>query len=125
MRPACFFIGVCGLFCIWACSSSPEGLRRKIEELAGSDLEDIIAEHGERGLDSLLSGNPCFEVVEFKIFQGDTARVFRAYARVNFYYLKSLRLYQTRKYRYNTTVKVWDRYDIKLKHSYSGSRKNE
>ena len=125
MKPACVYVGVYWLFCLWACSASPEVLRRKMEKLAASDLEDILAEHRERGLDSLLSGEPYFEIAEFKTFKGDTARVFRAYAKVNFYYLESLKFFQVRKYRYNAAVKLWDRYDIKLKHLYSSSAKTK
>ncbi|MFC1585650.1 hypothetical protein ACFL5V_08900 [Fibrobacterota bacterium] len=98
-------------------------MKKELEVLSRADLADILSELKERGVDSVCSEEPHFEIVEFEVFQGDTGRVFKAYAKVNFYYLKKLKLYQSRKYRYNTTVKVWDRFDIKLKHLYSEPKK--
>jgi hypothetical protein len=124
-RPACIYIGAFWIILLFACSSSPESLRQKIKELAASDLNDIQAELRENGCDSALSSNPYFEIKEFKIFTGDTGRVYKAYTKVDFYYLKSLKLYQTRKYRYRTDIGIWDRYDIKLKHLYTKGRKEK
>ena len=90
-----------------------------MEKLAETDLKDILTELRAKDCDSLISPNPYYEIDEFQVFTGDTARVFGAYAQINFYYLKSLKLYQMRKYRYKTVVGVWDRYDIKLKFLFS------
>jgi hypothetical protein len=56
-------------------------------------------------------------VNEYQEFKGDTARVFQAYASLAFFYLDpSLDLCQIRKYRYNRSARVWERFDVVLEH---------
>jgi hypothetical protein len=122
MKRACFCAGIYWLFLVWGCSPSQDSLRRGIERLAASDLKKIVMNLEQRGVDSVISETPHFEVAEFIVFRGDSARVYRAFAEVNFYYLKALKLYQVRKYRYNSSIRVWECYDIKLKHLYTKTK---
>ncbi|HLP40667.1 MAG TPA: hypothetical protein VK465_04095 [Fibrobacteria bacterium] len=106
------------------CTSSPETLRAKLDEIAKSDLEDILRDLPPKAKGAVLA-KPYYVVDEFKEFKGDTARVFQAYAQLVFFYLDpSLDLCQIRKYRYKTTSRIWDRYRVELKHiprKYSGN----
>ena len=106
------------LFLFLCCSPSNESLQKTLEKQADSDLKDILEEMKQNGIDSLKSDNPYFEIAGFTVFHGDTARRYRAHAVVHFYYLKSIKLYQIRKFRYQMSGSFWDRYDIKLKHLY-------
>jgi hypothetical protein len=106
------------------CTSSPETLKAKLEAIGQSDLKDILDDLPSKAKGSILP-KPHFVVDEFKEFQGDTAIVFQAYASLVFFYLDpELGLCQVRKYRYKTSSRVWDRYEVKLKHiprKYSGT----
>ncbi len=110
-------IALIGLaFSLSGCGSSPERLKTQLEEIAASDLRDILAELEGKKISHLALPNPYFVVDEYQEFTGDTARVFQAYASVYFMYLDSIRLCQNRKYRYRTTSRIWDRYEISLIH---------
>lgn len=120
-----YTIGALGA-CLLAvgCTSSPETLRAKLEAIGQSDLKDILSDLPTKAKGSVLA-KPHFVVDEFKEFQGDTAIVFQAYASLVFFYLDpDLGLCQVRKYRYKTSSRIWDRYEVKLKHiprKYSGT----
>lgn len=107
-----------------SCTSSPETLKAKLDEIARSDLQDILNDLPPKAKSAILA-KPYYVVDEFKEFQGDTAIVFQAYASLVFFYLDpSLDLCQVRKYRYKTSSRIWDRYEVKLKHfprKYSGT----
>ncbi len=99
-----------------ACKSSPDVVQIRLNDILQSDLDYILNEfRGKPGMKA-LSANPHYVIDEFKEFQGDTSRVFQAYASVYFFYLESLGLCQNRKYRYRTTAKIWERYEVKLLH---------
>lgn len=106
------------------CTSSPETLRAKLEAIGRSDLQDILNDLPAKAKGSVLA-KPRFVVDEFKEFKGDTAIVYQAYASLVFFYLDpDLGLCQVRKYRYKTSSRIWDRYEVKLKHiprKYSGT----
>lgn len=110
---------------LWTgCTSSPETLNLKLDEIGKSDLQDILNDLPPQAKSAVLA-KPRFVIDEFKEFKGDTARVFQAYASLVFLYLDpSLDLCQVRKYRYKTSSRIWDRYEVKLKHlprKYSGT----
>ncbi len=98
------------------CKSSPDALRLRLDRIAQSDLDYILNELKEKKGEAVISENPRFVIDEYQEFQGDTARVFQAYASVYFFYLKSVGLCQNRKYRYRSTAKIWERYEVKLLH---------
>jgi hypothetical protein len=94
-------------------------LRSQLHQISQLDLTTISQELIARARDSVLSQQPYYEIVDFRVFQGDTARKYAAYGKVHFYYLKGIKLYQSRKYRFNTISGHWERFDIKLKHQYN------
>lgn len=111
------------VFLMTGCGSSTETMQRKLEKIAGEDLNDILSEVPETAKGVVLA-KPYYKVDEFVEFHGDTAIVYQAKATLVFFYLDpSLNLCQIRKYRYKTTSGIWDRYDVKLIHfpkKYSG-----
>jgi hypothetical protein len=106
------------------CSSSPETMKTKLDEIAKEDLQGIVAELPAKAKAEMLA-KPYYAVDEYQEFHGDTAIVFQAYASLVFFYLDpTLDLCQIRKYRYKRSSRIWDRYDVKLKHipeKYTGS----
>ncbi len=88
----------------------------RLNEMAKKDLEDIMLDLSERGLDSVAAKEPYFKIAEVQFFSGDSARMFAGIAEVHYFYLNRNQFYQKRKYRYRSTSNFWDRYDIKLKH---------
>lgn len=105
-----------GLFLV-GCTSSPETLRARLEEIGNSDLKDILAELSPQAKATAMLPRPRYVVDEFREFHGDTAIVYQAQASLVFFYLDpSLDLCQIRKYRFKTSAGIWDRYDVKLKH---------
>jgi hypothetical protein len=106
------------------CLSSSETLREKLEEIGRSDLQDILNDTPPKAKGALLA-KPYFKVDEFREFPRDSAIVYQAYAKLVFFYLDpDLDLCQVRKYRYKTSSRIWDRYEVKLVHvpaKYSGT----
>lgn len=102
---------------LWTgCTSSPETLQAKLDEIGRSDLQDILNDLPPKAKSSVLA-KPYFKVHEFREFPRDSAMVYQAYAALIFFYLDpSVNLCQIRKYRYKTSSRVWDRYDVKLRH---------
>ncbi len=105
------------------CGSSTDTMQRKLDKIAGEDLQDIIKDVPEKAR-SMALAKPYYKVDEYLEFHGDTAIVYQAKATLVFFYLDpSLDLCQVRQYRYKTTSGIWDRYDVKLMHfpkKYSG-----
>lgn len=99
------------------CGSPPQEMQKKLREIGQSDLEVILKDLPERARREVQLPQPYFVVDEYKEFKGDTAMVFQAYAALAFFYLDpSLDLCQVRKYRYRRSARVWERYDVVLRH---------
>lgn len=106
------------------CSSSPETMKAKLDQIAKEDLQGIMAEIPDKARHSVLA-RPYYVIDQYQEFHGDTAIVFQAMTTVVYFYLDpSLDLCQVRKYRYKRSDAMWDRYDVELKHipeKYAGS----
>lgn len=120
--PSLLLLAACLSLC--GCLSSSETLNEKLHAIARSDLQDILNDLPPKAKSAVLA-KPYYEVDEFREFPRDSAIVFQAYAAVIYFYLDpDLGLCQVRKYRYKTSSRVWDRYDVKLRHvprKYSGT----
>lgn len=98
------------------CTSSPETLNAKLNAIGKSDLQDILNDLPPKAKSAVLA-KPYYLVHEFREFPRDSALVYQAYAALIYFYLDpDLGLCQIRKYRYKTSSRIWDRYDVKLKH---------
>ena len=100
-----------------ACGSPPKEIQKKLQEIGRLDLDVILADLPEKARREALLSKPYFVVDEYQEFKGDTARVFQAYASLVFFYLDpSLDLCQVRKYRYRRSARLWERFDVMLRH---------
>ena len=119
---------------IWAfalvlagCGSPPREIQNKLQEIGQADLDLIVKELPEKARREALLAKPYFKVEDYREFHGDTARVFQAYASLVFFYLDpSLDLYQVRKYRYRRSARLWERFEVTLRHippKYTGAEK--
>lgn len=72
------------------------------------------------GKDHLLE-KPYYVIADLRFFEGDTAKIYAAYAEVDFYYYKDIDLIQKRKYRYEARRHYWDRYFKKMISSPKGA----
>lgn len=100
-----------------ACGSPPKEIQKKLQEIGRLDLDVILADLPEKAHREAMLPKPYFVVDEYQEFQGDTARVFQAYASLVFFYLDpSLDLCQVRKYRYRRSARLWERFDVMLRH---------
>ncbi|MBW8887895.1 MAG: hypothetical protein JF616_09080 [Fibrobacteres bacterium] len=98
------------------CGSSTETMQKKLEKIGAADLQDIVSEIPSQARAAKLA-RPFFKIDSYQEFHGDTAIVFQAMATMYFFYLDpSLDLCQMRKYRYQRTAGMWDRYEVKLVH---------
>lgn len=111
-----YLVSIFLLLSLTACSETQVVIEKKLDHVLQDDLKWIVAEIMRGSGASGLLDKPYYVLEELKYFQGDTARVFAAYAHVKFYYYRDLNLIQERKYRYNTQRKFWDRYHKKLLH---------
>jgi hypothetical protein len=78
-------------------------IRRKLDVILADDLEAIVEGVDKEG----LLDRPYFELVEYKEY--DEA-IYSRMAVVDFYFLKSVNVKITRKYRYIRKHGIWDRY---------------
>lgn len=102
---------------LFACGSPPKEMESKLDVIAKSDMEVILKEIPEKSRQEAMLAKPYFVIDEYMEFHGDTARVFQAYASVVFFYLDpSLNLCQVRKYRYLRSARLWERFDVVLRH---------
>jgi hypothetical protein len=110
-------LGVSAFLLLAGCGSPPGEIRKKLREIGQSDLEVILGELSEKARREALLPQPFFVVDEYQEFHGDTAIVFQAYAALAFFYLDpGLDLCQIRKYRYRRSARLWERYEVVLRH---------
>jgi len=95
---------------IVSCSEPPFRIHQKLETMLQGDLKYIVGEVEKGSGKEHLLRTPYFVIRDIRFFEGDTARIYSAYAEVDYYYYKDIAMYQVRKYRYNTSYRSWDRY---------------
>lgn len=100
-----FVIALCG------CSERTDRIEKKLESYLQEDLKFMVAEtvHASGKKDGLLD-EPYYRVKDFRLFAGDTAEVYSAYAEVDFFIYKDIAMHEKRKYRYDAHARQWDRY---------------
>ena len=110
-------IGFILIVILVACGEKQEVIEKKLDYVLQDDLKWIVAEVVKGSGKKHLLEEPYYVLDDLRYFEGDTARVFSAYAKVRFYYFKDIGIIQERKYRYNTQKQFWDRYYKKLLHT--------
>ncbi len=106
----------CSLLFLSACSESQVELEEKLDFTLQDDLKWIVGEVMRGTGKKHLLEKPYYVLEDLRYFEGDTARVFSAYAKVKYYYFKDIAIVQERKYRYQAQNNFWDRYYKKLLH---------
>lgn len=88
----------------------------KLTSYLQEDLKFMVAEKLRASHDrEALLDSPYYKIRELKFFEGAKARIYSAYAEVDFYVFKNIQMYETRKYRYDAEYRQWDRYLKKLR----------
>lgn len=93
------------------CSEPTERIESKLDPYLQEDLKFMVAETIRSSKDTTaLSPEPYYRVKDFRLFDGAEARIYAAYAEVDFFIYKDLALHEKRKYRYDVSTRKWDRY---------------
>lgn len=93
------------------CSEPPERVEMKLSSYLQEDLKFMVAEKLKASHDrqSLLD-SPYYKIRDLRFFDGSHAKIYSAYAQVDFYVFRNIKMYETRKYRYDPNARHWDRY---------------
>ena len=99
------------------CSERTERIENKLNAYVQEDLKFIVAQtiHASGDRSGILD-TPYYRVKDFRLFAGDTAAVYSAYAEVDFFIYQDIQMHEKRKYRYNAHARQWDRYNKALKY---------
>ena len=99
------------------CSERTERIEDKLNAYVQEDLKFIVAQtiHASGDRSGILD-TPYYRVKDFRLFAGDTAAIYSAYAEVDFFIYQDIQMHEKRKYRYNAHARQWDRYFKALKY---------
>ena len=99
------------------CSERTERIEDKLNTYVQEDLKFIVAQtiHASGDRSGILD-TPYYRVKDFRLFAGDTAAIYSAYAEVDFFIYQDIQMHEKRKYRYNAHARQWDRYFKALKY---------
>ena len=102
--------------CMLGCSERTERIENKLNAYVQEDLKFIVAQtiHASGDRSGILD-TPYYRVKDFRLFAGDTAAVYSAYAEVDFFIYQDINMHEKRKYRYDAHARQWDRYYKALK----------
>lgn len=99
-----------------SCADPPFRVHERLEDILQQDLESMVAQIIKGSGKENILDTPYFVIKDLKEFRGDTAEIYSAYAEVNFYYFKDIRLAERRKFRYDARRHYWDRYFKEMFH---------
>lgn len=116
MKKICIsFVCLVSLFLL-GCSEPTDRIESKLGPYLQEDLKFMVAETiRTSGGKSDLLDSPYYRVKDFRLFEGAEARVYAAYAEVDFFIYKDIAMHEKRKYRYDAHTRKWDRYMKVLK----------
>ncbi len=99
------------------CSERTERIENKLNAYVQEDLKFIVAQtiHASGDRSGILD-TPYYRIKDFRLFAGDTAAIYSAYAEVDFFIYQDIQMHEKRKYRYNAHARQWDRYFKALKY---------
>ena len=98
-----FIVSVlCAVFLL-GCGERDDLIRRKLDVILASDLKTITADIPMSG----LMQTPYYSLVFYKTY---TEGMYSKMAVADFYFLKTVKAKITRKYRYLSEARLWDRY---------------
>ena len=106
-----FFVLLAVAALIVGCSEPTERIENKLTPYLQEDLKFMVAETIRSSKDkSVLLDTPYYRVKDFRLFEGAEARIYAAYAEVDFFIYKDIAMHEKRKYRYDVNTRGWDRY---------------
>ena len=108
------------------CSERTERIENKLNAYVQEDLKFMVADaiHASGDRNGLLD-TPYYRVKDLRLFQGDTASVYAAYAEVDFFIYQDIAMHEKRKYRYNVHARQWDRYYKAILHGRDSLQSSE
>ncbi len=98
------------LFLLVSCADPSFRVHERLEDTLQRDLESMVAQIIKGSSKANVLDTPYFVIKDLREFRGDTAKIYSAYAEVEFYYLKDAKIAERRKFRYDVSRHYWDRY---------------
>jgi len=100
---------------VWAlllvsCADPPFIVHERLEEILQRDLQSMVAQIIKGSGKENVLDTPYFVIKDLREFRGDTAQIYSAYAEVEFYYFRNIKIAEKRKFRYDASRHYWDRY---------------
>ena len=96
---------------LMGCSEPTERIENKLNSYLQEDLKFMVAETMKASNSrEVLLDTPYYRVKDFRLFEGAEARIYAAYAEVDFFIYKDIAMHEKRKYRYDVNTRGWDRY---------------
>lgn len=93
-----------------SCADPSFVIHKRLETTLQQDLESMVAQIIKGSSKANVLDTPYFVIKDLREFKGDTANIYSAYAEVDFYYFKDIRIAEKRKFRYSANYHYWDRY---------------
>jgi len=93
-----------------SCADPAFKVHERLEDTLQGDLENMVAQIIKGSSRENVLDTPYFVIRDLREFRGDTARIYSAYAEVDFYYFKNVKIAEKRKFRYDANRHYWDRY---------------
>ena len=94
-----------------ACAEPRENIEEKLSTYLQDDLKFMVAQTLKASEDkSALLDSPYYKIRELKFFDEAHSKMYSAYANVDFYIYRDIKMYEQRKYRYDNHYLQWDRY---------------
>jgi hypothetical protein len=98
-------------FLLLGCAEPPEQIEEKLSEYLQDDLKFMVAQTLRASNDrEALLDTPYYKIRDLRFFDKEHSKMYSAYANVEFYIYRNIKMYEERKYRYNNTYLHWDRY---------------
>lgn len=116
MNKICIALSCLLFLMLLGCSEPTDRIENKLTPYLQEDLKFMVAENIRvSGDKSALLDEPYYRVKDFRLFDGAEARIYAAYAEVDFFIFKDVAMHEKRKYRYDVHTRKWDRYLKSLK----------
>ncbi|MDR0518123.1 MAG: hypothetical protein LBH25_13880 [Fibromonadaceae bacterium] len=93
-----------------SCADPAFRVHERLETTLQQDLEGMVAQIIKGSSKANVLDTPYFVVKDLKEFSGSKAEIYSAYAEVDFYYFKDIKIAEKRKFRYDARRHYWDRY---------------
>ncbi|GHV13654.1 hypothetical protein AGMMS49938_08540 [Fibrobacterales bacterium] len=98
------------IFFLSACADPPFRVHERLQDTLQGDLKSMVAQVIKGSSKANVLDTPYFVIKDLREFRGDTANVYSAYAEVEFFYFKDIKIAEKRKFRYDANRHYWDRY---------------